>query len=240
VAELADLRPDLIVVASFGQILASAVLDLAPHGCLNLHGSLLPRYRGAAPIPAAILAGDEVTGVTLMQMDEGLDTGPIITQAQCPIGPHDTTASLTARLADLSAGLLVETLPGWLAGTIPARDQDDSSATYCHPLRKEDGRLDWHQPADDLDRQVRACDPWPGTFTTWQGRRLKVLSARPHPGWSGGGEPGLVVDLDPGVGVVAGKGALELLEVQLAGKKPMAVDRFVLGQRDFPGSILGR
>jgi methionyl-tRNA formyltransferase len=106
-------------------------------------------------------------------------------------------------------------------------------------LRKEDGRLDWHRPAGYLDRQVRACDPWPGTFSTWQGRRLKVLSARPHPAWPGGGEPGLVVDLDPGVGVVAGQGALELLEVQLAGKKPMAVDRFILGQQDLIGSSLG-
>jgi methionyl-tRNA formyltransferase len=239
VQELADRQPDVMVVASFGQILEPAVLDLAPHGCLNLHGSLLPRYRGAAPIPAAILAGDEVTGVTLMRMDEGLDTGPIIAQARCTIGPHDTTASLTTRLAELSAELLVETLPGWLAGTIPARPQDDSSATYCEQLRKEDGRLDWSRAAAYLDRQVRACDPWPGTFTTWQGQRLKVLSARPLAGWSAGGEPGLVVDLEPGVGVVTGAGVLELLEVQLAGKKPMMVERFVPGQRDFVGSILG-
>jgi methionyl-tRNA formyltransferase len=213
---------------------------MAPHGCLNLHGSLLPRYRGAAPIPAAILAGDEVTGMTLMRMDEGLDTGPIIAQAQCAIGPRDTTTSLTARLADLAAGLLVEMLPGWLAGTLPARPQDDSLATYCDQLRKEDGRLDWSRAADYLDRQVRACDPWPGTFTTCQGQRLKVLSARPAARREGRGDPGLVVDLDPGVGVVTGSGVLELLEVQLAGKKPMAVDLFALGQRDFLGSVLGK
>jgi len=239
VQELADRRPDLIVVASFGQLLESAVLDMAPHGCLNLHGSLLPRYRGAAPIPAAILTGDEETGMTLMRMDEGLDTGPIIAQATCAIGPRDTTTSLTARLADLAAGMLVELLPGWLAGTLPAQPQDDSLATYCDQLQKEDGRLDWSQAADHLERQVRACDPWPGAFTTSQGQRLKVLSARPGPQGVGAGEPGLVVDLDPGVGVVTGDGVLELLEVQLAGKKPMAIDHFALGQRDFVGSILG-
>jgi methionyl-tRNA formyltransferase len=239
-ARLADWRPDLIVVAAFGQILRRPVLRLPAHGCLNVHASLLPRYRGAAPISAAILAGDPVTGVTIMRMDEGMDTGPILAQADCPIAADDTTASLTAKLAELGSQLLIETLPAWLAGEIAARPQDDAQATYCRPLRKEDGRLDWTRSADYLDRQVRACDPWPGAYTTWEGQRLKVLRARPVAGWQGEAEPGTVVELEAGgLAVVAGQGALQLLEVQLAGKKPMAAGPFARGQRHLVGGSLG-
>jgi methionyl-tRNA formyltransferase len=206
---------------------------------LNLHPSLLPRYRGAAPIPAAILAGDPVTGVTIMRMDEGLDTGPILAQAECPIGPEDTTGSLTAKLAGLVAQVLVETLPRWIGGELQAQAQDETLATYCGPLRKDDGHLDWARPALYLDRQVRACDPWPGTYTTWQGVRLKVLRARPHPAWQGRGQPGQVVDLQSGIGVITGQGLLELLDVQLAGKKPMAAGIFARGQRDLIGGTFG-
>jgi methionyl-tRNA formyltransferase len=239
VARLADWRPEVIVVAAFGQILRAEVLDMPPHGCLNVHASLLPAYRGAAPIPAAILAGDTATGVTIMRMDEGLDTGPILAQAGCPIGADDTTASLTARLAELGAQLMVETLPDWLGGEIQARPQDDSLASNCGVLTKEDGWLDWHQPADALDRRVRACDPWPGTYTTWEGQRIKVLRARARPEWQGDGVPGQVVALEPGIGVVAGQGALALWEVQQAGKKPMAADLYARGQRGLVGSVLG-
>jgi methionyl-tRNA formyltransferase len=239
VARLAEWRPEVIVVAAFGQILREPVLALPPHGCLNVHASLLPRYRGAAPIAAAILAGEAVTGVTIMRMDEGMDTGPILAQVECPIAPDDTTATLSARLAELGARLLLETLPGWLAGEIEAQPQDGSLATYCRPLQKEDGRLDWTRPAVALDRQVRACEPWPGAYTTWQGQRLKVLRARARPEWQAGGQPGQVMALDGGIGVVTGQGALELLEVQLAGKKPMAAGAFALGQREWVGSVLG-
>ncbi len=239
VARLAEWQPEVIVVAAFGQILRPDVLNLPPYGCLNVHASLLPRWRGAAPIPAAILAGDTTTGVTIMRLDEGLDTGPILAQAECPIAPDDTTATLTARLADLGARLLIETLPGWLAGEVQPRPQDPSQATYCRPLRKEDGLLDWSRPAADLDRLVRACNPWPGAYTAWQGQRLKVLRARPHPAWQGEGPPGLVVALPDGLGVVAGQGLLELLEVQLAGKKPLAAGLFVRGQRGLVGGRLG-
>jgi methionyl-tRNA formyltransferase len=212
---------------------------LAPHGSLNVHASLLPLYRGAAPIPAAILAGDLGTGVTIMRMDEGLDTGPILAQAELAILPHDTTATLTATLAVLGAQLLIETLPGWLAGRVPEEPQYPFLATYCRQLEKADGRLDWSQPAARLDRQVRACDPWPGTYTTWQGQRLKVLRARPLPGWAGEGQPGQAVALPDGFGVVTGKGLLEVLEVQLAGKKPVAAGPFVRGQRPLIDSVLG-
>ena len=240
VKHLAAWQPELVVVAAFGQILQASVLDLPAHGCLNVHASLLPRYRGAAPIAAALLAGDTVTGVTIMRMDEGMDTGPILAQAELPITPEDTTGSLTTKLADLGARLLVETLPAWLEGQLHARPQDQALATYCHPLTKEDGRLEWGRPAAYLDRQVRACDPWPGAYTTWQGSRLKVLRAWPRPEWVGGGKPGTVVALEPaGVGVVASSGALELLELQLAGKRSMPADVFARGQRDLLGSVLG-
>jgi methionyl-tRNA formyltransferase len=236
---LAAWEPDVIVVAAFGQILQAPVLELPPHGCLNVHASLLPAYRGAAPIPAAILAGEPTTGVTIMRMDEGLDTGPILAQAEHAIAPDDTTASLTARLADLGAQLLVETLPGWMSGAIRAQPQDDSRATYCRQLKKGDGELDWTQQAVQLDRQVRACDPWPGASTTWQGKRLKVLRARPLPEQRGAGQPGQVIALEPGVGVITGQGTLELLEVQLAGKKPMSAGVFARGQRSLIGGSLG-
>ena len=238
-ARLAGWHPELIVVAAFGQLLPGPVLDLPSYGSINVHASLLPRYRGAAPISAAILDGEPVTGITIMRMDEGLDTGPILDQVECPIAPDDTTASLTAKLAELGAQLLVETLDGWLEGAIEARPQDDDAATYCDQLEKKDGLLDWSQPAAYLDRQVRACDPWPGAYTTWQGRRLKVLRARPHPGWKGEGRPGQVLEMGEDVGVVTGQGALELVEVQLAGKNPMPAGLFARGQRDLVGGLLG-
>lgn len=239
VQQLAGWQPEVIVVAAFGQILPPPVLELPPRGCLNIHGSLLPRYRGAAPIPAAILAGDDQTGITLMLMDEGLDTGPILAQAEQPFGPGDTTATLTEKLAELGAQLLLDTLPAWLEGRITPQPQDETQATYCRPLQKEDGRLDWARPARHLDRQVRACDPWPGAYTHWQGQRLKVLRVHPRPDWVGQGSVGHVVELDPGIGVVTGSGTLELLQVQLAGKKPMGIEVFIRGQQDFVGSSLG-
>jgi methionyl-tRNA formyltransferase len=239
VAHLAEWRPDTIVVAAFGQLLPGPVLDLPPYGCINVHASLLPRYRGAAPIAAAILDGETITGVTIMHMDEGLDTGPILAQAECPIAPDETTASLTGKLAELGAQLLVETLGGWLGGAIPARPQDNAQATYCSQLEKKDGLLDWSQPAAYLDRQVRACDPWPGAYTTWRGQRLKVLRANPQPCWQGEGRQGQVEEMGAGIGVITGQGALELLEVQLAGKKPMSAGLFARGQRDLVGGLLG-
>jgi methionyl-tRNA formyltransferase len=240
VQRLADWRPEVIVVAAFGQILRAPVLALPPRGCINVHASLLPRYRGAAPIPAAIMAGDPVTGVTIMRMDEGMDTGPILAQAQSAIDPGDTTASLTSKLSHLGANLLIDKLPGWLSGDLLARPQDDAAATYCTPLTKDDGRLDWTRPAEQLDRQVRACDPWPGAYSAWRGQRLKVLRARPWPDRCEEGPPGQIVELEPGLGVVTGQGVLELFDVQLAGKKPMEVQAFARGQREFVGSMLDR
>jgi len=238
--QLAAWEPDLIVVVAFGQILPQEVLDLPPHGCLNVHASLLPRWRGAAPIPAAILAGDEVTGVTIMQMDQNLDTGPIVAQREERIRPDDTWATLDERLVKLGVALLMETLPAYLARELQARPQPEEEATYARQLRKEDGRLDWSRSAVELERQVRAFTPWPGTFTTWRGRRLKVLRAAPLPGWRGDAPPGAVIALADGAAVATGEGALRLERVQLAGKRPMDITPFLHGQRDFVGSRLGR
>jgi methionyl-tRNA formyltransferase len=238
-AELRELAPDVIVVAAFGQILPPEVLAIPPHGCLNVHASLLPRYRGGSPIAAAILAGEEQTGVTLMLMDEGMDTGPILAQAECKIEPQDTTGTLSVKLAHLGADLLVETLPRWLDGRIAPQPQDDSLATYCRIINKKDGLLDWSLPATALWLRVRAYHPWPGTYTYWQGKLLKILRARPVAIGPSGEELGRVISLDDGVAVVTGTEALLLEEIQLAGKKALAVQEFIRGRRDFIGSVLG-
>jgi methionyl-tRNA formyltransferase len=239
VAHLSALAPDVIVVVAFGQILRADVLAIPPHGCLNVHGSLLPKYRGAAPVPAAILAGEAETGVTLMQMDRGMDTGAIIAQARCPIAPDNTTATLREKLCHLGADLVLETLPRWLAGEIIPQPQNDSQATYCHPIAKSDGQLDWRRPARELERWVRAYIPWPTAFTHWQGRLFKVLRAAPMPEWHGDGQIGQVVALKDGAGVITGGGALRLLHVQLAGKRAVTIEEFLRGQREFLGSVLG-
>jgi len=238
-AELRELAPDVIVVAAFGQILPPEMLAIPSHSCLNVHASLLPRYRGAAPIAAAILAGEKQTGVTLMLMDEGMDTGPILAQAECKIEPQDTTGSLSVKLAHLGADLLVESLPRWLDGRIAPQPQDDSLATYCRIITKKDGLLDWFLPATALWLRVRAYHPWPGTYTYWRGKLLKILCARPATIGPSSEEPGRVIGLDDGVAVVTGTDALLLEEIQLAGKKAMAVQDFIRGQRDFIGSVLG-
>ncbi len=240
VAELRTLAPEAIVVAAYGQILPPEVLGIPPKGCLNVHASLLPKYRGAAPVAAAILAGEEETGVTIMLMDEGMDTGPILSQATCPISPQDTRESLSARLAQLGADLLMDTLPRWLAGEIEPRPQDHSQATYSRIITKEDGLIDWSQSAVEIWRQCRAYYPWPSAYTYWRGKLLKVLSAEPLPSRSGKEEPGQVIALNEGLAVATGEGALLLREVQLAGKRAMTAEDFARGQRDFVGSVLGK
>jgi methionyl-tRNA formyltransferase len=238
VEQLGQLQPAVIVVAAFGQILPPSILSLPSHGAINVHASLLPRHRGAAPIPAAILAGDERTGITIMLMDEGLDTGPILSQQSLQITAQDTTASLTEKLGHLGAELLLDTLPHWLAGAIAPRQQDDGQATYAPVLRKEQGRIDWSAPAELIARRCRAFDPWPGTFTSWQGQHLKVLAGRPIAAQRPAEIPGSVVQLDSAVAVVTGEGLLVLEELQLAGRRPMSAEDFAHGQRSFVGSVL--
>jgi methionyl-tRNA formyltransferase len=237
---LQALHPDVIVVAAFGQILRPAVLDLPPLGCLNVHASLLPRWRGAAPIGAAILAGDETAGVTIMQMDPGLDTGPILRQDSLPIAPDDTSESLGEKLARLGADLLLATLPDWLAGKIEPQPQADALATFAPQLEKEQGHINWSEPAEAIARRVRAFHPWPGTFTTWQGAPLRILrvSAESYPAAEDGTPPGTVVATPQGPAIVTGRGWLRLIEVQPAGKRPMPADAFVRGARGFLGSRL--
>ncbi len=169
--------PDLIAVAAFGQILRSAILDLPRFGCINVHASLLPRWRGAAPIQAAIRAGDFETGVTIMRMDAGIDTGPILSQRSISIAEGETAGELSDRLAILGAELLINTLPGFLSREIQPEQQEENLATYAPMLRKEDGELDFNRPAAELERQVRAFQPWPGAFMPWQGGVLKVIQS---------------------------------------------------------------
>jgi methionyl-tRNA formyltransferase len=235
VEQLRAWKPDVIVVAAFGQILRPEVLAIPPRGCLNVHASLLPRWRGAAPIAHAILAGDEVTGVSIMQIEPGLDTGPVLLARELPIAPDDTAGTLSVRLARLGAELLREALPAWLAGTLAPAPQDDNLATLAPALRKEQGELDWLRPAESLARQVRAFDPWPGAFTTWEDRTLKILRAAAV---SGQAEPGLVVPCDGGLAAGTAAGLLHLLELQLAGRRPAGGSEFRRGHARIVGDRL--
>jgi methionyl-tRNA formyltransferase len=241
-AQLQAWAPELIVVAAFGQILRPAVLDLPPHGCLNVHGSLLPRHRGAAPIAAAILAGDAETGITIMRMEAGLDTGPTLISRALPIRPDDTTETLTQRLAPLGAGLLLEAIAEYLTGRLQPVAQDNERATYAPQLKKEDGKLDFTRPASELERRVRALTPWPGTFAHWPNpvtgemRTLKILRAAVLDQRIA--TAGEVAATPHGPAVGADAGALLLLEVQPPGKRPMPAADFARGARGFIGSRL--
>jgi len=222
--------PDAIVVAAFGQILRQDVLDLPEFGCINVHASLLPRWRGAAPINAAILHGDEETGVTIMKMDAGLDTGPILSQRSVRIQPEETAGSLFDKLSTLGADLLLDTLPKYFAGEIEPRPQPDEGATYAGMMKKEEGRLDFSQPARELERKVRAFNPWPGAYFEWDGNLLKVHRASIGMGKMPAGERGVYLGL-PAVGT--SENMLVLGEVQPAGKKPMPGKAFLAGARNW-------
>ena len=241
-AALAALAPDLIVVAAYGLILPQAVLDLPRFGCVNIHGSLLPRHRGAAPIAAAILAGDAETGVSIMLMDAGVDIGPVLGMAALPITPDDTTGSLTAKLARLGGELLIAKLPHYLAGEIVPQPQPTDGASYAPRLEKEAGRLDWREPAAIIERKVRAYQPWPSAYTSWNSQRVKILRARVGTSEQGSeirGQGEVIAGERGAVGVVTGDGVLWLDEVQAAGKRPMLASAFVAGARGFIGGWLG-
>lgn len=222
--------PDLVVVAAFGQILRASVLELPRYGCVNVHASLLPRWRGAAPIQAAILHGDAETGVTIMKMDAGIDTGAILSQRALSIRPEDTAGSLSSRLAEEGANLLVETLPGYLAGGLTPIAQDETRATYASMLTKEQGELDFSKPAEALERQVRAFQPWPGAYAFFQGEMLKVLRAHVDGSVAVPSQRSIIQNL-PAVGTTSGW--LVLDEVQPAGKRPMSGDVFLRGARQW-------
>jgi methionyl-tRNA formyltransferase len=220
--------PDLIVVTAFGQILKPDVLALPSSGCINVHASLLPRWRGAAPIQAAILAGDSETGVTIMKMDQGVDTGAILDQRAIKIEAGDTAGSLSEKLSQLGANLLVETLPRFLSGELVPKPQDENNATYAPMLKKEDGLLDFTKPVEELVRRVHAFNPWPGAYLEWKGGMLKVHRAHAETGNASQGQS-LVYRGQPAIG--ARGGILILDEVQPSGKKPMSGKAFLAGNR---------
>lgn len=237
---LRALAPDLIVVAAYAQILSQQVLDLPRYGCLNVHASLLPRYRGAAPIQAAILNGDMETGVCIMQMEAGLDTGPVLDCVREQIRPDDTAESLGDRLATLGADLLARTVPAWVAGAIEPRQQDDNQATLTSRMRKEDGEVDWRRDAAFIERQVRAMYPWPGAYTMAGGALLKLL--RVGMGHDQLPSPPGTVAVDPGSRqplVATGAGYIRLDRVQPAGRTPMTGAEWLRGAPAMQGAVLG-
>ena len=238
VAELAAHAPEAIVVAAYGKIIPPAILDLPPLGCLNVHASLLPRHRGASPVAAAILAGDAATGVTIMRMDAGLDTGPILRQRPLSLSGAETTAELTRVLAELGADLLIPTLADWAAGSIAPQAQDDTKATYAPLLTKDDGVVQWRQDAAAICRHVRAMQPWPGAVTAWEEHPLKVLAARAE-AHEGDEPPGTVIERGRELAVVAGSGCVVLVEVQLAGKRVTPGDAFLRGYGRIVSAMLG-
>ncbi len=238
---LRRLEPELQVVVAFGQILPRSVIDIAPRGTVNVHASLLPRLRGAAPIQWAIAGGESGTGVTTMLIDEGLDTGPTLLARSTPIGPEETAAELEARLAHLGADVLLETVRGLGDGTLVPVPQDHARATLAPILKKEDGRIDWSRPAAATRCRARGFHPWPGAFTFHDGRLLKVLRVREVPGAGPAAEAGTVVAIDgAGVRVACGDGSrLLLLEVQPESRRAMTAAAWASGARLRPGARLG-
>jgi methionyl-tRNA formyltransferase len=234
-AEFAALGADAAVVAAYGLILPKAVLEAPRLGCLNVHASLLPRWRGAAPIQRAILAGDSETGVTIMQMDEGLDTGPMLLRQPVPIGPKATAGELTETLAHLGSRLILEALDGVAAARLTGCPQPVEGVTYAAKLRREEAQLNWRKPAAQLERQVRAFDPWPGAFFFIRDERIRVLAAEAEP-LTGCADPGTV--LDELLTVACGEGALRPLRVQRPGRSPLDADAFLRGFALPPGTIL--
>jgi methionyl-tRNA formyltransferase len=230
-AQLETWKPDLIVVAAYGQILRKSVLELPIHGCINVHASLLPRWRGAAPIQAAILNGDTETGITIMRMDAGVDTGDILNQRRIMIGQSETSIELNRRLADMGAELLVDTLPSYLNGEIAPQAQDDSLATYAPLLNKEAGHLDFNEAAVALARRVRAFTPWPGTYTIWSGQRLKILRAHAQDANTPGPGKTIIYGDLPAFGT--SDGLLVVDNLQLAGKKPIRGETFLQGAKSW-------
>lgn len=235
-ARLRELAPEVIIVVAYGKLLPKAVLDIPPHGCINVHGSLLPRWRGAAPIQWAVIAGDEMAGVTTMQMAEGLDTGDMLLTYETKVGEKETAGELFDRLAQSGAELLTQTLVK--LDEITPRPQDDAQSCYAHMLDKQMAVIDWSKSAHEIDCLIRGLNPWPIALTTLSGERLKVFAAEKA---AGNGEPGTVLEADPkkGLTVACGEGALKLIEIQLVGGKRMKATDFLRGHAIEVGTKLG-
>ncbi len=238
VEELRALAPDLIIVVAYGQILPKSVLDIPQYGCINVHASLLPRYRGAAPINKAVVDGEQVTGVTTMLMDVGLDTGDMLVKRATEIGIEETAGELHDRLALLGAEAMEETLQRLCAGTLRPEAQNDAQSCYASLMKKEDGRIDWRLSAVVIHNLVRGLTPWPGAYTTLQGEVLKLGRTLPESG--GDAEPGTIVEAGPaGVRIACGDGLLLVRELQLPGKKRLSAADFLRGRSLPPGTTLG-
>lgn len=235
---LKEIRPEVVVVAAYGKILPQEILVLPPFGCINIHASLLPKYRGAAPVHRAVLNGDPVTGVTTMQMAEGIDTGDMLLQAQLPVTEEDTTVTLFEKLSELGARLLLDTLDGLKNGTVRPQPQDETLASYASMITKDMAPIDWSKPAEEIGRQIRGLQPWPVAFTLYRGQPMKITRAKPCEGVL---EP--AGTLLPGRRMIVSCGentALELLEVQLQGGKRLASAQFLCGHPAVEPLILGR
>jgi len=237
VDHLRSLAPEAMVVVGYGQIIPQSVIDIPPLGILNVHASLLPKYRGAGPIQWAIVNGETVTGVTIMRIDAGLDTGPMLLKAETAIGADETAIDLGRRLSVMGAGLLVEALDALAAGRVIPQPQDNAQATYASMLKKEDGRIDWTRSAAQIHNHVRGMQPWPGAYSIFRGAALHVWRARPVEAGAGH-PPGALVRIKPPL-VACGVGALELIEVQMEGRKRMPAADFANGQRFVENEILG-
>lgn len=238
IKKITELQPDLMVVVAYGLILPKEILEIPKHGVINVHASLLPKYRGASPIQSVILDGDEQTGVTIMILDEQMDHGPILAQNKVKILPYDDFATLHDKLANEGAKLLMETLPKYLGGQLQGKKQKDAEATHCQLIKKEDGKIDWHKSSEEIERQVRAFNPWPGTFTNWEGKNLKILKSEIHDAEKVNKVIGEVYEVNEVIKVQCGQGQLELIELQLEGKNKMSVKEFINGHPKIIGSIL--
>ncbi|HUV80902.1 MAG TPA: methionyl-tRNA formyltransferase [Patescibacteria group bacterium] len=239
--EISDLKPDLIIVASFGRILPKGILELPKYGCLNLHPSLLPQYRGATPIQSAVLDGCEKTGATVILMDEKMDHGPIVAQKTLVMEKQETAVSLFDKLAELSADLILETIPKWLGNEIKARKQDESRATFTRILTKENGRINWRRPAEEIERKIRAFNPWPGTYCLANDKIFKILKAgvlkQTENGPFGSAGKTYLASNDK-IAVQTGQDFLIIKKLQLAGKKETVVADFLKGHLNFIGTVL--
>lgn len=237
--ELRQLSPDVIVVVAYAQIIPESILSLPSFGCVNVHGSLLPKYRGASVLQAPLMKGDEVTGVTIMVMDKTLDTGPMLRQAEYHIKPLETADSLAVALSELGAQTLPNTLADYLNGSITPQVQDNSLANYVGRLEKKDGIIDWLRSAKEIERFVRAMTSWPSAWTWIQGKQLKILEVDPHTVEINSQKPGKTFLYNSCLAVQCGTDSLLVRRLQLEGKKPMTSEEFIRGYKDFVGSVLG-